>query len=126
MPAIASGWMLSVERGPDSLWVHIGRPEPNGGDSPPLADEIWLLMERHLAHRLVLELDDVDLLHSFLLGQLVALQKRVCECGGLLRLSGVSPMNERILKTHGLAGHFPIYRDRTEAVMGGPCPRRPR
>ena len=126
MCSIAPGWMLTVERGPDSLWVHIGRPEPDCSDSPPLADEIWSLMERHLAHRLVLELDEVELLHSFLLGQLVALEERVRECGGLLRLSGVSSFNERVLKTHGLTGRIPVYRDRTEAVMGGFCPGKPR
>jgi anti-anti-sigma regulatory factor len=129
MSAIAPGWVLTVERGPDSLLVHVGRCGPNCSDTPPLADEIWLLMERHLAHRLVLELDEVDRLHSHLLGQLIALENRIRESGGLLRLSGVSPFNERILRAHGLAGQFSLYRNRTEAVMGGLggfCPRQPR
>jgi hypothetical protein len=50
-------------------------------DAPPLAlalaDEIWLLIQRRPAHRLVLDLDQFDLLPSYLLGR-----QSVC---GLLR-----------------------------------------
>jgi hypothetical protein len=52
-----------------------------GGDAPPLplplADEIWLLIQRRPAHRLVLDLDQFDLLPSYLPGR-----QSVC---GLLR-----------------------------------------
>jgi anti-anti-sigma factor len=126
MSAIAPGWILTVERGPDSLWVHVGRPEPSSCDTPPLADEIWSLMERHLAHRLVLELEEVELLHSYLLGQLVALAKRVRDSGGMLRLSGVSELNQGVLERHGLAGLFAMYPNRPEAVMGAFRPTHPR
>lgn len=44
--------------------------------------------------RVVLELDDVRYLPSWMIGELVRLHKRVSTQGGMLRLSGVSH-NER-------------------------------
>ena len=125
MPVIAPGWELKVERGPGWLWVKVDHPNRLGSDSPPLAEQIWSLMERHFVCRLVLELEGVDLLNSYLLGQLVVLEKRIRRREGLLRLSGLSPFNQRVLQTHGLEGRFAVYHDLADAVMGG-CPRRPR
>jgi len=125
MPLIAPGWVLKVERGPGWLWVKVEHPDRLGSDSPPLAEQVWSLMERHFVCRLVLELDALDLLNSFLIGQLVVLDKRIGQRGGLMRLSGLSPSNRTVLRTHGLEGRFPVYGDLTDAVMGA-CPRRPR
>lgn len=125
MLAIAPGWELKVERGPDWLWVRVECPDRNCSDDPPVADQVWSLMERHFVHRLVLELDAIDLVNSHLIGQIVLLEKRIREYGGLLRLTGLSPFNQSVLQTHGLSGRFPIYSDLTDAVMGA-CPRRPR
>ncbi len=125
MLAIAPGWELKVDRGPGWLWVKIERPEAYCDDTPPLADEVWTQLERHFVYRLVLELDDVEILDSYLLGQLISLDKRIRGHGGLLRLTGVSPLNREVLRTHGLDGRFSIYGDLTEALMGA-CPRRPR
>lgn len=125
MLAIAPGWEVKVDRGPNWLWVKVERPEPYSVDTPPLAEELWAQLQRHFTYRLVLELDDVEILNSYFLGQLVLLDKRIRERGGLLRLSGVSPFNQEILRTHGLDGRFPVYGTLAEAVMGA-YPRKPR
>ncbi len=124
MLAIAPGWELKVERGPGWLWVQVGHQDPDCADEPPLADKVWALMEQNLVDRLVLELEGIDLLNSYLLGQLIALDKRIRQRGGLMRLTGLSPYNEAVLQTHGLAGRFAVYTDLTAAVMANP--RRPR
>ena len=125
MLAIAPGWELKVDRGPNWLWVKVERPESYSVDTPPLADEVWTQLERHFIYRLVLELEDIEFLDSYLIGQLVMLDRRIREHGGILRLSGLSPFNREILRTHGLDGRFSIYGSLTEAVMGA-SPRKPR
>ena len=124
MLALAPGWELEVDRGPGWLLVKLKSPEPDASDTPPLADELWSLLQRHFIYRLVLELDDVRLLHSFLLGQLVLLDKRIREHDGMMRLCGLSSFNQRVLRLHGLDLRFPTYGDPEEAVMG--CGRKPR
>lgn len=118
MPATAPQWELEVDRGPDWLFVRVYVPKRFRGEDPPLADWIWELVEQHFVYRVALELDDVPLMHSYLLGQLVLLQKRICEHNGVLRICGLSAMNRRVLETHGLGGQLPDYCDRNEAVMG--------
>ena len=125
MLAIAPGWELKVDRGPGWLWVKIERPEAYCVDTPPLAGEVWTQLERHFVYRLVLELDDVEILDSYLIGQLVLLDKRIREHGGLMRLTGVNSFNRETLRMHGLNGRFSIYGDLTDALMGA-CPRKPR
>ena len=71
-----------------------------------------------MTHRLVLELDDIGPMMSSLIGQLVLLQKRISSHGGLMRLCGVSPSNQRVLAVCRLGGYLPQYADRTQAVMG--------
>ena len=118
MQAIAPGWELEVERGPGWLLVKLGCPDKDASDSPPLADELWSLLERHFVYRLVLEMDQIELLHSYLLGQLVLLQKRVRDHEGVMRVCGLSAFNQEVLQRHGLASRFPVYGDLEEAVMG--------
>jgi anti-anti-sigma regulatory factor len=125
MLAIAPGWELKVDRGPDWLWVKIERPESYSVDTPPLADEVWAQLERHFVYRLVLELDGIETLDSYLIGQIELLDERIRDHGGMLRLTGVSPFNREVLRNRGLDGRFSIYGDLTEALMGA-CPRRPR
>ena len=118
------GCDLDIERGPDWLFIR-----PRGASLPghesELAEQVWTLLEQCMTHRLVLELDDVGLLVSNLVGQLVLLQKRICGQGGLMRLCGLSPANQRVLSTCRLGGYLPQYHDRTEAVMGE-RPTKPR
>jgi anti-anti-sigma factor len=126
MLAVATGWELQVERGPDWLLLRLKSPEKAARDAPPLADEIWSLLERHFTYRLVLELDQVRLLNSRLIGQLIQLYQRIRERGGVMRVCGLSPYNLKVLHTCRLDGQFLPYRDRREAVMGCCHPRQPR
>jgi anti-anti-sigma factor len=124
MLAIAPGWEMEVDRGPDWLLVKLHNPDPDASGCPPLADELWSLLERHFIYRLVLELDEISLLHSHLLGQLVSLNRRIHEHGGLLRLCGMSSFNRQVLRLHGLDVLLPAYDDRGEAVLGHRCKPR--
>ena len=115
---------LDVERGPDWLFVR-----PHGatlrGHETELAEQILDLLEQNFTHRVVLELDDLGLLLSSIIGQLVLLHKRIDGQGGLMRLCGLSAANQRVLATCRLNEYLPQYRDRTAAVMGA-RPAQPR
>lgn len=125
MIEVASGWNLAVDRGPDCLFVTLLEPAVDALEAPPLADTVWRLMEEHLTHRLVLEMQHVPMLSSYLIGQLVLLNRRLQAQGLLLRLCGLSPAAKESLITLHLDSRFPSYQDRTEAVMGG-RPLQPR
>jgi anti-anti-sigma factor len=128
MLTIAPGWEVDVQRGPDWLLVKV-RTDSQGQQSPDaieFAEGIWDLMQRHFAHRLVLEMDQVGLLNSHLIGQLIRLYKLIREHDGVMRLCGLSPHNLRVLRTCRLDDRFQPYRDRKEAVLGrsrAVCPR---
>ncbi len=137
MVQIAHAWELDVERGPDWLFV---RPRGVGhetlelaeADAPALAEEIWVLLEKYFTRRLVLELDQIGHLNSFLIGQLVRLHKRIGTQGGIMRLCGLSDVNRRVLDQCRLSGRLPCYDDRAGAVMAvrpaplPPAPVQPR
>ncbi len=126
MPATAStSWELEVNRGPNWLFVKVCVPNNSRGEDPPLADLVWEQLQQHFVYRLALELDDVPLMHSFLLGQLIVLQRRIAERDGVMRVCGLSPMNQRVLETHGLGQQLPTYDDRNEALMA-PRAQKPR
>src|SRR3972149_8774905 len=126
MLAIAPGWELEVERGPDWLIVRIQNMDEISESSPPLAERIWELMQQHLTHRLVLELDQVPLLNSYLIGQLIQLYRVIREHYGVMRLCGLSAYNRRGLHTCRLGDRLQTYNDRLEAGMGYSRPARPR
>lgn len=127
MHSIAPGWELDVERGPDWLIVKIQQsPEKNKDISPPLAERIWDLMQQNLTHRLVVDLDEVSLLNSHLIGQLIQLYRQICEHNGVMRLCGLSAYNRKVLHTCRLEDRFRPYQDRQEAVMGYYRPMQPR
>jgi len=83
-----------------------------------MADKLWSLADRHFVYRLVLEMEDVDMLPSRLMGQLVVLQKRVLQRDGALRLCGLSDRCAEALHFCRLDRALPNYPNRTEAVMG--------
>jgi anti-anti-sigma factor len=122
---LAPQWTMKLERGPD--WIFIRPQPPQGGDTEeiPLADPIIKLLEQSFCNRLVLELDDVHLLRSWTLAELIRLQKRIAEKGGTLRLCGLTADNERVLRICRLLDRFPAFENRHDAVMG--CrPKQPR
>ena len=82
MLAVAPGWELDVERGPDWLLVKIRSLDGSSTD-PPLAEGVWEQLERHFTYRVVLELDQVKVLNSHLIGQLVRLYRLIRERDGI-------------------------------------------
>ena len=126
MLTIAPGWDLDIERGADWLFVRVHRPSPEADDAPPLAEKVWAFLEEHLNRRLVLELDELDILRSYVIGQLVLLHKRIVVGGGMMRLSGLSANNQQVLRLARLADRFPSYPTREDAVMGCCLPAQPR
>lgn len=118
MVQIADGWTLDVDRGPDWLFVRVHCPADRPDDAPQLAENLWALLQQHFAQRIVLEMDEVSLLHSYLIGQLLLLYKRVYNSGGLLRISGLSPQNCEVLRSCRLDQSLPLYSSRDEAVRG--------
>jgi anti-anti-sigma factor len=119
-------WDFDVERGPDWLFVRPHRLSKGDLGSLRFADEVWHLLEQHLMHRLVLEMDDVGHLDSNLVGQLLSLFKRIHAHDGMMRVCALSAANEDVLHACRLESHFPRYADREEAVMGQSNPRQPR
>ena len=126
MLTTAAGCEFEVERGPDWLLVRITKLEQSPSDPTPLADALWALLEQHFTYRLVLELDEVGVLTSNLIGQLISLYKRIREHDGVMRLCGLSAYNCQVLHTCRLDERFQPYHDRHEAVMAGRVPVRPR
>lgn len=124
MQTLAPGWELDVRRGPGWLLVKVRRPVADPPPAPSLADCLWSLLESHFVYRLVLELDEIQVLDRYLLAQLMRLQHRIRQHNGVLRVCGLSPINRRILENQGLDDRLPLYEDLTEAVMG--AGRKPR
>ncbi len=125
MVTLASGWHFTVDRGPDWLFVRLIPPDNPLEDSAGLADELWKLLQQQFVHRLVLEMDQVRLLGSSLLGQLVLLHKRIHTHGGLMRLCGLAAQNADVLRASRLDSRFPNYAGREQAVLGH-RPHQPR
>ena len=115
---IAHGWTMDVDRGPDWLFVRLHGPKDTLPEDTNLAETLWNLLRQHFTNRLVLELDDVPMLRSHFIGQLVLLQKRIHMDGGLMRLCGLSSNHQEALTACRLRDRFPNYCDREAAVMG--------
>lgn len=118
---LCSQWQTNVVRGPGWLFVRLREPTRDSSldntQAGKIADSVWKLMQSNLTRRVVLELDEVPLIPSELLGQLVELNRLVQSQGGLLRLSGVSAGNREVLQRTRLDDRLPQYRTREDAVM---------
>lgn len=127
MQQLANGWTVDIERGPDWLFLRVRPPVDTPVDQTPLAAQIWSILQQHFTYRVVLELEDVGLLHSYLMGQLLLLSKRIHTCGGVLRVCGLSESNQLALRACRLDRAVPHFHNREEAVMGQGCrPYHPR
>lgn len=123
MEQLASDWTCDVERGPDCLFIRLHAPD-GAGDNPHLAKEIWERLQNHFVYRLVLDMQDVPVLRSELIGQLLSLRAKIQGHDGMLRLCGLSKNCQRVLKKTNLDERLSYYSNREEAVMGrGPSPR---
>ena len=91
---------------------------------PQIADKLWSISSRHFIYRLVLELEDLEELPSGMMGQLVMLQERLAQCGGALRICGLSPECEETLHSCHLDSALPNHASREAAVMGERVRRR--
>ena len=125
MPHLAHSWRFRLDRGPNWLFVRLQPDGSNGCDETELAQRVAELMDQHFTDRLVLEMYDVDLPTSLLLGQIVKLHKQVHARGGLMRMCGASPFTRDVLTISRLDTRIPLFADRFEAVRGG-LPHKPR
>ncbi len=115
---ISNGWGLDVEVGPEWLFITVRCQRGHTWETPPLADNIWELVDKLSAHQLIIELQEVEILHSLLIGQMILLHKRITSQGGLMRFAGLSSQNQMALDVANLSGRFPWYHTRDEAVAG--------
>ncbi len=113
------GLELNVDRGPNWLFVKLRSKEDTAADVPHIADELWSISSRHFIYRLVLELDDLEEMPSGMMGELATLQARLAQCGGALRICGLSPECEEALHSCRLDTALPNHATREAAVMGG-------
>ena len=111
------GWRFDVDRGPDWVFVRL-HPDDSNLESDSLADKLWAVLEQSFTYRLVLELDEVPILQSYLIAQLVLISKRINSHSGLLRLCGLSPANQEVIRMCRLDGCLPHFVNRGDAVMG--------
>jgi len=125
MVETAQGWQLRTDVMGDWLIVGVARDGHEPPFEPAWAESIWSLAVRHGKARLAVEFDEGLLLTSLLVGQLVRLHKRAHLGGGTLRMCGLSPENESILRMMGLTERFPNYPS-PQAAMGGEVPNKPR
>ena len=125
MSQVDTGCQFDVDRGPDWLFIRIHLPADQSLAALPIAESIWSIIDQNRVLRVVLELDQLSLLHSHLIGQFVMLYKRLHSHGGMLRLCGLSPTNEEALHGCRLDSCFPSFANRGDAVMGH-LPRAPR
>ena len=115
---IVDGLEMDVDRGPNWLFVKLRTKKDPRVAVPQIADKLWAISSRHFIYRLVLELEELDELPSGMMGQLVTLQKRLAQCGGALRICGLSPECEETLQSCHLDTALPNHASREQAVMG--------
>lgn len=115
---VVDGLKLNVERGPNWLFVKLRTKQRPLVEVPQFAEKLWSIASRHFIYRLVLELEELDELPSGVMGQLIQLQERLSQCGGALRICGLSPECEESLQSFHLTNALPNHASREEAVMG--------
>ena len=122
---LGSGWAVEIDRGPDWLFISLHGHAPFAPAGIDLATRVWQLVDQEFVNRLVLEMDNVPVLRSELVGELVRLHARITSQGGIMRISGLSDEVFAVLRNCRLHDRFPQYRDRRDAVLGY-RPNKPR
>ncbi len=118
-------WRVDVDRGPDWLFMRVRPPDDGFDDFVEFAETIWSLASAHFIYRVVLEMDEIQMLPSRLIGQLVLIQKRLRTRGGVLRLSGLSDECQGVMHSCRLDDNLKSFPDRESAVKAV-LPERPR
>ncbi len=113
------GFKLSVDRGPNWLFVKLRPKRRFAEDVSQIADELWSIASRHFIYRVVLELEELDRMPAELTEQLVILQERLMQCGGSLRICGLPAECVEKLRDSHLDVALPNFATRQEAVLGG-------
>jgi len=121
------GLKLSVDRGPNWLFVKLRSKGAPARKTPKIADGLWSIATRHFIYRVVLELDELESLPPGMMAQMLLLQERLLQCGGALKVCGMSDRCQETLQECRFDGALPNYSTRTAAVMGSgercPLPR---
>jgi hypothetical protein len=115
---VVDGLKLNVERGPNWLFVKLRTKQRPLVEVPQFAEKLWSIASRHFIYRLVLELDELEELPSGMMSQLVLLQERLAQCGGALRICGLSPECEESLHSFQVDSALYNSATREQAVMG--------
>jgi len=114
---VIDGLELNVDRGPNWLFVKLRDKKTSRAKVPQIAEKLWSISSRHFIYRLVVELDELENVPSSWMEELAELQQRLAECGGALRLCGMSPECEETVSNQ-LEGTLTNHATRAEAVMG--------
>ncbi|MGI9176394.1 MAG: hypothetical protein ACR2IT_00885 [Pirellulales bacterium] len=124
-------WGVTVERGPDWLFLRLeapagapsGVPGAENGYRGRLADRICDMIRESHAHRVVLELDRVQSIDDDLIGAIADVGTRVRDEGGLIRVCGLTQPNLQRLRTTVQESGLAHFDSRTAAVgRGGAIP----
>jgi anti-anti-sigma factor len=83
-----------------------------------IAESLWNLMRVHGTNRLVLELDQVRLMRSAFLSELLTLRRTISDNDGVLRVWGLTEENRRTTTIARIDRVIPLYNTRNEAVRG--------
>lgn len=125
------GFEVSLERGPDWLFVRLV-PSADGRarHAIDLGASLREIARDHGTSRVVVELDALDSVDEDLLEGLAMLGRILERESGVLRVCGVKAGNGPGHASCGSLGHLPHFSCRHEAVRAGSwecaCPPRPR
>jgi hypothetical protein len=116
---IAGDWSVSIDRGPDWLFIRLEPPRRLGDDAvvDRLDHHVWQTIREHGAHRVVIELDRVQAIDEGLIDMIAAIGTRVRDDGGILRVCGLSRPNLDRLRRSTTAAEVPHFASRAEAVV---------
>ena len=115
---VIDGFRLSVDRGPNWLFVKLRPKRSFADDVAQVADHLWSVASRHFIYRLVLELEELHRMPAEMIEQLVSLQERLNQCGGSLRICGLTADCAESLRGCQLDAALPNYATRHDAVLG--------
>jgi len=118
MIELKDGWQLHLDTSPDWLFFHVVAPSHRAIGDPPVAESVAREVLNRGIRRVVLDFNENVMLFSHLVGQIVALHKRLMLEGGVFRVCGLSAENADVLRALHLSDRLPNYRDRGAAVMG--------